>query len=48
MLARGMSELMSSPAERAALGERARATMEHYRAEVILDQWESLIATVLR
>jgi glycosyltransferase involved in cell wall biosynthesis len=47
-LARGLSELMSSPSARAALGVRARAEMEQYRAETILDQWESLIATVLR
>lgn len=47
-LGRGLSELMSSPAERVALGVRARQEMEQYRVERILDQWETLIATVLR
>jgi glycosyltransferase involved in cell wall biosynthesis len=47
-LAQGMAALMSAPEDRAALGARARTRMADYRAEVILDQWEQLIADVLR
>jgi hypothetical protein len=39
---------MSAPEDRAALGARARTRMADYRADVILDQWEELIADVLR
>lgn len=47
-LGRAMSGLMSDPAERAALAARARAAMKPYRAETIIDQWERMIAAVLR
>jgi len=43
-----MSDLMSSPEARAGLGARAREAMAPYRLDVILDQWERLIAAVLR
>ena len=47
-LARHLSDLIVDPARRAELGERARASMQMYRLGPVLDQWESLIATVLR
>ena len=43
-----MSRLMSDPTVRTALGSRARVAMEPYRADVIIDQWERMIADVLR
>ena len=47
-LGEAMSDLMSSSAERRALGERARAAMDPYRLDVILDRWDRLIDDVLR
>jgi glycosyltransferase involved in cell wall biosynthesis len=47
-LARAISDLIDEPAERAAMGLRARVAMQPYRVERILDQWETLIADVLR
>jgi glycosyltransferase involved in cell wall biosynthesis len=47
-LAGAMAELMSDPAQRADLGRRARTAMEPYRSDRVLDQWERLIADVLR
>ncbi|MEI6362270.1 MAG: glycosyltransferase [Actinomycetes bacterium] len=47
-LAAAISDLIDAPEERRVLGERARAAMEPYRAERILDEWERLIADVLR
>lgn len=47
-LAGAMSRLMSDPTARADLASRARAAMEPYRAELIIDQWERMIADVLR
>ena len=43
-----MSRLMSDPTARTALGSRARVAMEPYRADVIIDRWERMIADVLR
>ena len=43
-----LDALMTDPGERAALGERARRSVEPYRAERILDAWEDVIAKVLR
>jgi glycosyltransferase involved in cell wall biosynthesis len=47
-LAAALDELMSDPAERASLGARARTSVARYRADGIIDQWEALIARVLR
>ena len=40
--------LMSSPSDRARLGAAARVAVSPYRAEPILDRWETMIAAVLR
>ena len=47
-LAQGLSRLMSSPEYRGSLGRAARAAAAPYRASVVIDQWELLIASVLR
>jgi glycosyltransferase involved in cell wall biosynthesis len=47
-LAGALDELMSDPAERASLGARARTSVARYRADGVIDQWEALIARVLR
>lgn len=47
-LAHHLSDLILDPDRRAELGERARAAMQSYRLDPVLDQWERLIATVLR
>lgn len=47
-LAEAMSELMSSPRERAELGAAGRRAMGEYRVERAVPRWESLISDVLR
>ena len=47
-LGQAISGLMSDPAERAVLASRARVAMEPYRADTIIDEWERMIAAVLR
>jgi len=47
-LGQAISGLMSDPAERAVLASRARVAMEPYRADTIIDEWELMIAAVLR
>ena len=44
-LARQLDRVLSDGALRHALGERARVDAERYRLDVILDRWETLIAT---
>ena len=47
-LAAALDELMSDAGQRAALGARARMAVSRYRADTVIDEWESLIARVLR
>jgi glycosyltransferase involved in cell wall biosynthesis len=47
-LADALEGLMSSPRERAMLGVAAREAVAPYRAELIIDRWEAMIARVLR
>lgn len=47
-LGEAMSTLMSDAGTRAELGERARQAMAPYRADVIIDAWERMLADVLR
>jgi glycosyltransferase involved in cell wall biosynthesis len=47
-LGAALSALMSDPHERLALGARARAGVERFRADAVLDEWERLIVAVLR
>lgn len=47
-LAAALSALMADPSERAALGSRARTSVECYRVEHVTDRWEELIRQVLR
>ncbi|MHB8794134.1 MAG: glycosyltransferase [Candidatus Nanopelagicales bacterium] len=47
-LAEQMAALMGSADDRAALGRQAREAVLPYRADLVLDQWEALLARVLR
>ena len=47
-LAAGIGALIAEPEQRIALGRRARAAVEPYRLEPVLDRWEELIAQVQR
>ncbi len=47
-LADALDALMSSPEDRARLGAVAREAVSPYRAELIIDRWEAMIAAVLR
>ena len=47
-LADGLSGLMDTPADRADLGRSARESVERYRADAVIDQWESMFERVLR
>jgi glycosyltransferase involved in cell wall biosynthesis len=47
-LAGALDELMSDAGLRARLGARARDSVAAYRADLIIDRWEALIARVLR
>jgi glycosyltransferase involved in cell wall biosynthesis len=42
-LAKVMTELMSSPAERARLGRAASAVRARYRQDVVMDRWETCL-----
>lgn len=46
--AEALDRLMADPDLRRGLGARARAAVEPYRAEAVLDTWESVIAATLR
>lgn len=43
-----MAALMGSADDRAALGRQAREAVRLYRADLVMDEWEALIARVLR
>jgi glycosyltransferase involved in cell wall biosynthesis len=47
-LAAGLASLMDDGAARTEMGLRARAGVEEYRREPVLDRWEALVAEVLR
>ena len=47
-LAEALSGLMASPEERATLGARARQAVAPYRADHVIDRWESMFAAALR
>lgn len=47
-LADAISALAADPAERVRLGAQARASIEQYRLDAVLDRWEELLARVLR
>ena len=47
-LAGALGELMESAAERTRLGVAARTSIEKYRLDSVLDQWETMFADVLR
>ena len=47
-LADGLAELMASAALRSELGRAARDAVAGYRADVVTDEWEQLISSVLR
>ncbi len=47
-LASALDSLMGDEAGRSALGGRAREAMAPYRADLVIDSWEALIARVLR
>jgi glycosyltransferase involved in cell wall biosynthesis len=47
-LAAALDELMSDAALRASLGARARMAVSRFRADTVIDEWESMIARVLR
>jgi glycosyltransferase involved in cell wall biosynthesis len=47
-LAAVLDELMSDADLRAALGARARSAVSRFRADTVIDEWEALIARVLR
>ena len=47
-LAAALDELMGDPALRAGLGARARDAVAPYRADLVLDRWDDLIARTLR
>ena len=47
-LADALDALMSSADDRAALGAAAREAISPYRADIVIDEWERLIARVLR
>ena len=47
-LAAALDELMSDAGLRASLGARARAAVSRFRADTVIDEWEDLIARVLR
>lgn len=47
-LAAGLASLLEDPDVRRVLGVAARASVEPYRADLVIDQWEKLIADVLR
>ena len=47
-LAASISGLIDDPDRRRVLGQRARAAMEPYRAEHVLDAWAQVIANALR
>lgn len=47
-LAAALDELMSDGALRTSLGGRARAAVSRFRADLVIDEWEDLIARVLR
>jgi glycosyltransferase involved in cell wall biosynthesis len=47
-LADGLSGLMETPAGRVDLGRAARESVERYRADAVIDQWESMFERVLR
>lgn len=46
--AEALDELMSDAGLRAALGARARTAVSRFRADTVIDEWEDLIARVLR
>lgn len=47
-LAEELDDLIRDPARRAALGDAAREAVEPFRADRVLDSWETLLARVLR
>jgi glycosyltransferase involved in cell wall biosynthesis len=47
-LAQALSALMGSSRERLELGGRARGAVARFRAELVIDEWERMIADVLR
>lgn len=47
-LAGALDEVMSDAELRASLGARARTAVSRFRADTVIDQWEDLIARVLR
>ena len=47
-LAGALDSLMSDDGRRSDLGSRARAAVSPYRAETVIDEWERMIAAVLR
>lgn len=47
-LAAALDELMSDARLRATLGAQARTAVARFRADTVIDEWESLIARVLR